>query len=105
MVFGKTKKRWMTLPPTRFKTIFANDIRPSIEKVWASFFENHYGFDPANLHIESIVDRVKRYWDGETGLFPENVDIVTGGFPCQDFFGCRKKKRTKVPQEPLGGDS
>ena len=81
----KTRKNWAKLPSTRFKVIFANDIRPSVKKIWSSFFERYYDFDINSLHIESIVDRVKRYYNGEYDLFPNDVDVVTGGFPCQDF--------------------
>ena len=31
-----------------------------------------------------MVDLVKAHKEGG-GVFPENVDVVTGGFPCQDF--------------------
>ena len=33
---------------------------------------------------ESIVDLVKKHKKG-TNIFPKNIDLVTGGFPCQDF--------------------
>lgn len=42
--------------------------------------------DNANdiYHLDSIVDLVKRARAGEK-VFPDDIDIVTGGFPCQDF--------------------
>lgn len=35
-------------------------------------------------HIDRIVALVKRAKDGEK-VFPDNIDVVTGGFPCQDY--------------------
>jgi DNA (cytosine-5)-methyltransferase 1 len=75
---------WVKLAPTFFNTVFANDIRPDAKAAWVSYFSKRK--DNANdlYHIESIVDLVKRAQNDEK-VFPENIDIVTGGFPCQDF--------------------
>ena len=98
----KTRKNWLMLPPTRFKIIFANDIRPSVKKVWSSFFGKNYGFDIGSLHLESIVDRVRRHYSGKDSLFPQNVDVVTGGFPCQDFSVAGKRKGFKSHKSHIG---
>lgn len=42
------------------------------------------GYDAELFHTDSIVDLVKLHNNG-VDIFPKNVDIVTGGFPCQDF--------------------
>ena len=34
---------------------------------------------------DSIVDLVKLHQNNKIDIFPKNIDIVTGGFPCQDF--------------------
>lgn len=76
---------WVIVKPTGFKTVFANDIRPDAKAAWASYFGESDSTGADNIyHVESIVDLVKRARNGEK-IFPSNVDIVTGGFPCQDF--------------------
>ena len=78
--FGKTVR----VKPTGFKTIFANDIRPDAKAAWVSYFRGKKNNPNEIYHIDSIVDLVKRAQAGED-VFPKNVDIITGGFPCQDF--------------------
>jgi DNA (cytosine-5)-methyltransferase 1 len=74
---------YILLNETKFQTVFANDIIPDAKKLWANYFQKK-GYNPELYHIESIVDLVKMHKSG-IKIFPENVDIVTGGFPCQDF--------------------
>jgi DNA (cytosine-5)-methyltransferase 1 len=73
--------KWVQLPKTQFETIFANDIFPAAKVAWESYFERDGKHN--TFHLGSIVDLVKRHRNGEN-IFPE-ADIVTGGFPCQDF--------------------
>lgn len=80
----KTQKSWVQLAPTKFKTIFANDIRPDAKAAWVSYFSNKYPDANDIYHLDSIVDLVKRHKAGEK-IFPKEISIVTGGFPCQDF--------------------
>ncbi len=75
---------WVTVAPTIFKTVFANDIRPDAKAAWVSYFSKRYRSANEIYRLDSIVDLVKRAQNGET-VFPEDIDIVTGGFPCQDF--------------------
>ena len=44
--------------------------------------------------LGSIVDLVKSHHKGEK-IFPDNIDIVTGGFPCQDFSVAGKRQGFK----------
>ena len=75
---------WVTLAPTMFRTVFANDIRPDAKAAWVSYFAGRKK-DANNIyHLESVVDLVKEARSGKR-VFPEGVGIVTGGFPCQDF--------------------
>ena len=75
---------WVTVKKTGFNTVFANDIRPDAKAAWVSYFGKTKQDANKIYHIESIVDLVKKAQKGET-VFPKNIDIVTGGFPCQDF--------------------
>lgn len=80
--------KWSRLPKTRFKTVFANDVKPEAKTAWEAYFGPR-GAAPGTFHLGSIVDLVKRHEGlisaGEPGVFPANVHVVTGGFPCQDF--------------------
>lgn len=75
---------WVMLKKTGFTTIFANDIRPDAKAAWTSYFSQRIDNAEKIYHIDSIVNLVKRAKAGEK-VFPDNVHIVTGGFPCQDF--------------------
>lgn len=69
--------------PTKFQTVFANDILPEARISWVNYFKKH-GYAPEIYHVDSIVDLVKAHKQGAK-IFPSEVDVVTGGFPCQDF--------------------
>lgn len=82
-------ENWTLLPKTIFQTCFANDIRPGAKIAWTNYFNSK---DPSIYHLESIVDLVKKHNIGEKNVFPKNIDIITGGFPCQDFSIAGKRK-------------
>ena len=77
-------ENWVRLPKTRFHTIFANDIREDAKAAWTNFFGKR-GISASTYYLDSIVDLVKLHKENGMPVFPDNVDIVTGGFPCQDF--------------------
>ena len=79
----KEKNGFVKLKKTKFKTVFANDILTDARNAWVNYFSKR-GHHAENFYKESIVDLVKMYRNG-VNVFPEDVDIVTGGFPCQDF--------------------
>lgn len=83
--------KWVKVCETGFETIFANDIRPDAKSAWVSYFSKKYLDANERYHLESIVNLVKKAKLGES-IFPENIDIVTGGFPCQDFSVAGKRK-------------
>ncbi len=93
---------WVRVVDTGFDTVFANDIRPDAKAAWVSYFQRNY--DDANniYHVESIVDLVKRAKDGGK-VFPDNIDIVTGGFPCQDFSVAGKRLGFNSQKSHNGG--
>lgn len=82
---------WVKVAKTGFETVFANDIRPDAKAAWVSYFSSVYNNANEIYHLDSIVNLVKKAKNGEK-VFPENVDVVIGGFPCQDFSVAGKRK-------------
>ena len=79
----KIDRNFVQLKKSRFQTVFANDILSCAQKAWNHYFGTRKDVD--NIYrLESIVDLVKASKQGEF-KFPANIDVVTGGFPCQDF--------------------
>ena len=83
------RKGFIRLAPTEFETVFANDIRHGAKVAWENYFQSRGVKAP--FYSNSIVDLVKA---AKSGLFqfPKNIDVVTGGFPCQDFSLAGKRK-------------
>jgi len=83
-------ENWVMLKKTRFQTVFANDILKEAQATWTHYMKR---FDvPSEIyHFNSIVDLVKLHNSG-TDIFPTEIDVVTGGFPCQDFSVAGKRK-------------
>ena len=95
-------KSWVTVAETGFKTVFANDIRPDAKSAWVSYFQKKHSNANSIYHIDSIVNLVKRAKNGEK-VFPDNIDVVTGGFPCQDFSISGKRKGFNSEKSHNGG--
>lgn len=94
--------KWVRLAPTCFKTVFANDIRKDAKAAWTTYFDKRTSDPDTIYHLDSIVDLVKRAQAGEK-IFPDNIDIVTGGFPCQDFSIAGKRLGFNSQKSHLGG--
>lgn len=99
----KKRKNKILLPSTRFQTIFANDIRPDARTAWTSYFEKKRKKISAYC-LDSIVDLVKLHKDNGIDIFPDNIDIVTGGFPCQDFSIAGKRMGFNSSKSHYGGN-
>lgn len=79
----KLKNGFVQLKKNRFKTVFANDIFSVARNAWVNYFSKR-GHSAESFYTDSIVDLVKMHRNG-VRVFPQDIDIVTGGFPCQDF--------------------
>lgn len=96
----RLNNEFVKLKKTRFKTVFANDILKDARIAWINYFSK-LGHSSENFHLNSIVDLVRLYKSG-IDVFPENIDIVTGGFPCQDFSLSGKRLGLKSHKDHLG---
>ena len=74
---------WIELAENPFVTVFANDIDKDAAKVWTRNFGKKREVGGI-YHTDSVVDLVKRSRIGES-VFPNGIDVVLGGFPCNDF--------------------
>lgn len=96
----KLSKNWIQLKKNKFNTVFANDILNEARKTWLNNFDR-FGHGPSHFYSDSIVDLVKLHKAGNT-VFPSDIDIVTGGFPCQDFSLAGKRKGFSSTKNHLG---
>ena len=88
---AKVDENWVRLPKNRFHTVFANDIRPDARAAWTNYFRRQ-GISASTYYLDSIVDLVKLHEENGLPIFPEHVDIVTVGFPCQDVSIAGKRR-------------
>lgn len=83
----------IALKETIFETVFANDINNYAKIAWDNYFFTKRGETlNGTFKVGSIVDFVKSHKTGEKSIFPNDIDIVTGGFPCQDFSVAGKRR-------------
>ena len=91
---------WIFLKKTQFQTVFANDILPEAENAWTTYM-SRFGYSENVYHNASIVELVKMHQQG-ADIFPKGIDIVTGGFPCQDFSVAGKRQGFNSQKDDWG---
>lgn len=91
---------WVLLKKNKFKTVFANDILPEAKVAWTEYMRR-FGYDSHIYYCQSIVDLVKMQKAG-TDIFPKNIDVVLGGFPCQDFSVAGKRMGFNSQKDDYG---
>lgn len=91
---------WVMLKRTDFTTVFANDILTEAETAWTTYM-SRFGHTSEMFHRVSIVDLVKMHNNG-VDVFPRDIDVVTGGFPCQDFSVAGKRKGFDSDKNDMG---
>ncbi len=98
---SQQKGNFIQLKQTSFETIFANDILECAQSAWTNHFSKRRITAKDIFIKESIVDLIKKYKDG-TFSFPQNIDVITGGFPCQDFSVSGKRNGFTSHKNHLG---
>lgn len=96
----EVNENWVMLRKTKFQTVFANDILTEAETAWTTYM-SRFGYNPFIYHCQSIVELVKMQQKG-ADIFPKNIDVVTGGFPCQDFSVAGKRMGFNSQKDDLG---
>lgn len=78
-----SRSRWVDLPRLKFDNLFACDVYSKAQTAWMHFFGQRYDVDGI-YHLESVVEISKRFSRSIPSQL-QGLDIVTGGFPCNDF--------------------
>jgi len=79
-------EKYYYLKKHSFNTVFANDIMEDAKVAWVNYFNKKKQNNVSERYkVQSIVDLVKQYKNGDKKVLPDNIDIIVGGFPCQDF--------------------
>jgi len=77
------RSRWVDLPRLKFENLFACDVYQKAQTAWTHFFSQRRSVDDV-YHLESVVEISKRFSKSVPSQL-QGLDVVTGGFPCNDF--------------------
>ncbi|APC02236.1 MULTISPECIES: DNA cytosine methyltransferase [Polynucleobacter] len=94
------KSGFVKLDSLGFETVFACDVNQKAKEAWNSYFSKKR--DVTGVYeAESIVDIVKSIKAG-TRKNLSDIDVVTGGFPCNDFSVAGKRLGFSSDKSHLG---
>jgi DNA (cytosine-5)-methyltransferase 1 len=79
----KNNFKYITVPKLKFETVFACDVNNKAQRAWENYFSKKRNISGI-YHHKSIVDIVKEIKIGQLSI-PRDINVVTGGFPCNDF--------------------
>ena len=94
------KNNFTNLDELGFETVFACDVNAKAKASWDHYFQQRR--DIAGVfELKSIVDVVKEIRSGKKKI-EKSIDIVTGGFPCNDFSVAGKRLGFKSDKSHQG---
>ena len=94
------KSGFVKLDSLGFETVFACDVNHKAKEAWNSYFSKKR--DVTGVYeAESIVDIVKDIKAGKRKNL-KDIDVVTGGFPCNDFSVAGKRLGFNSDKSHLG---
>ena len=94
------RRGYVPLGELSFETVFACDVNFKAKAAWESYFGERRQIDDI-YQAASIVDIVKEFRSGKRPR-PKNIDVVTGGFPCNDFSVAGKRLGFKSDKSHQG---
>jgi DNA (cytosine-5)-methyltransferase 1 len=89
-----------TLPQNPFEIVYANDINKYGAICYKNYFQK-YNRPFEHYELKSIIDKLKEVDTGNS-FFPKNIELVIGGFPCQDFSLAGKRMGFQSIKNHLG---
>lgn len=103
LVANPGRSRWVDLPLLQFENTFACDVYPKAKVAWNHFFESR-GATDGIYNLESVVEIAKRL-KKRVPTELQDLDVVTGGFPCNDFSVAGKRLGFQSDKSHRGNQS